>query len=147
MDNNSGLGGSNKPQASTYPPFEIKVTCDFSKPTPVVDVSPDIAELHANQRLRFVCDNAALVIVAQHHSRGKKEADHSPFANDALTLTVQKNSSDPFHITAKGAEALPPGDPDPGIKHPGYKYTVVAISADGKIGVKDPTIIIRQSSQ
>ena len=124
-------------------PYEIKVTCDFSKTNPVVTVDPEEAKPAANQKIRFICADATLVIVTQHHSRGIKESDHSPFANDVPILTVPKRSPKPFHVTVKGDEAIDPGPPDPEIRHPGYKYTIVAVSDDGKIAVVDPTIIIR----
>jgi hypothetical protein len=73
----------------------------------------------------------------------RRESDHSPFANNILTVKVPLNSQHDSHVTVKGEDALPPGDADPDIKNPGYKYTIVASSADGKVGVCDPTVIIR----
>ncbi len=125
-------------------PYEIKVICDFSKPTPLVSVPTDPATPSANAKVKFVCDNATLVIIAQYHSRGNKETDHTPFASDVFTFKVPRGSAKPYHITVKGDEAIPPGAPDPDIKNPGYKYTVVATSDDGKVGFADPTIIIKQ---
>ena len=130
-------------EAAARAPYPIRVTCDFSKTTPLIIVDPEEAKPSPSQRIKFICENATLVIVAQHHSRGKKESDHSPFANNILTVKVPLNSQQDSHVTVKGDDALPPGGPDPDIKNPGYKYTIVAISVNGKVGVCDPTVIIR----
>ena len=132
-----------KSKAATSDVYPIRVACDFRTPKPKLTVNPKIATPRRNQRLKFICDDAELVIIAQYHSLGSKESDHSPFQNNILALQVPMNSPKTHHVTVKDDDAQPVPGTNHRAKHVGYKYTIVAISPKGQVAVKDPTIIIK----
>lgn len=120
-------------------PRLVTVTCTFKR---VLTVKPGVARILHGGRIRFICEQADVVVVAQHNLKGQSRSDQTPFANDTFTIVVPEGKSGKLaHL--KDKEDLPRQNKDGHRTEHRYEYAVVAVSRDGKVAVADPIIIIR----
>jgi hypothetical protein len=106
----------------------------------VLEIDPNVAEVLRGGRIRFVCEQTDVVIIAQFSLKGHGKRGQTPFANDAFSIVVPKGKQGRLaHI--KDEEDLPLKNGQRIASE--YEYAVVALGKEGGIIVADPIIIIR----
>ncbi len=115
------------------------MTCTFKR---VLTVDPDVVEGPPGGKIRFVCEQANVVVVAQYNLKSQVRSDQTPFANDTFSILVTEGKKGKLAYL-KDEEDLPRQNKEGHRAEHRYEYAVIAVSRDGKVAVADPIIIIR----
>lgn len=108
-----------------------------------VVVVPEKVQASPGDRLRFICEQANAVVVAQFNLEAQTSVDETPFANDVFVIKVPKGTTGKL-VYLKAEEDLPTRQGKRGrrVKELVYEYAALA-APGGRIVSADPIIIIR----